>query len=76
MTAQGDGEITSGTFSPTLNCSIAFARLPAGVTVGDRVQVDLRGKPVAVDVVSCRSFATARFSSSPTVHRSCNAHPR
>jgi aminomethyltransferase len=51
MTAQGDGEITSGTFSPTLNCSIAFARLPAGVTVGDRVQVDLRGKPVAVDVV-------------------------
>jgi aminomethyltransferase len=49
--AQGDGEITSGTFSPTLGCSIALARLPAGVAVGDTVQVDLRGKPVAAQVV-------------------------
>jgi aminomethyltransferase len=51
MTAKGDGEITSGTFSPTLGCSIALARLPAGVAVGDAVQVDLRGKPVAAQVV-------------------------
>lgn len=51
MTAQGAGEITSGTFSPTLGCSIAFARVPAGVKVGDRVQVDLRGKPAAAEVV-------------------------
>ena len=29
------GEITSGTFSPTLNQSIALARLPAGVAPGD-----------------------------------------
>ncbi len=29
-TAHGDGEITSGTFSPTLARSIALARLPAG----------------------------------------------
>jgi aminomethyltransferase len=50
-TAQGDGEITSGTFSPTLGCSIALARLPAGVAVGDTVEVDLRGKPVPVQVV-------------------------
>jgi aminomethyltransferase len=50
-TAQGEGEITSGTFSPTLGCSIALARLPAGVAVGDAVQVDLRGKPVAAQVV-------------------------
>jgi aminomethyltransferase len=50
-TAHGDGEITSGTFSPTLGCSIALARLPAGVAVGDTVEVDLRGKPVAAQVV-------------------------
>ena len=30
-TAHGDGEITSGTFSPTLAASIALARLPAAV---------------------------------------------
>ena len=33
-TARGDGEITSGTFSPTLERSIAFARVPAGVAAG------------------------------------------
>jgi aminomethyltransferase len=51
MTPHGDGEITSGTFSPTLGYSIALARVPAGVAVGDTVQVDLRGKPVAAQVV-------------------------
>jgi aminomethyltransferase len=50
-TAYGDGEITSGTFSPTLGCSIALARVPAGVAVGETVQADLRGKPVAAQVV-------------------------
>ena len=50
-TAQGEGEITSGTFSPTLGCSIALARLPAGVVAGDSVEVDLRGRPVAAQVV-------------------------
>ena len=33
-TAQGEGEITSGTFSPTLAQSIALARVPAGVAPG------------------------------------------
>jgi aminomethyltransferase len=50
-TAHGAGEITSGTFSPTLGCSIALARVPAGVSAGDTVQVDLRGRSVAVQVV-------------------------
>lgn len=44
-TPHGEGETTSGTYSPTLECSIALARVPAGVKVGDTVQVDLRGKP-------------------------------
>uniref|UniRef100_A0A486XVF2 Aminomethyltransferase n=1 Tax=Rheinheimera sp. BAL341 TaxID=1708203 RepID=A0A486XVF2_9GAMM len=45
----GEGEITSGTFSPTLGFSIAMARVPA--TVGDNAEVDIRGKMVAVKVV-------------------------
>jgi aminomethyltransferase len=37
-----DGVITSGTYSPTLNKSIAFARVP--IETGDSVLVDIRGK--------------------------------
>jgi aminomethyltransferase len=45
----GSGEITSGTFSPTLERSIAFARVPAGT--GQQVQVDIRGKLLNARVV-------------------------
>jgi aminomethyltransferase len=45
----GNGEITSGTFSPTLERSIAFARVPAGT--GQQVQVDIRGKLLNARVV-------------------------
>lgn len=45
----GEGEVTSGSFSPTLGRAIAFARVPAGM--GDRCQVDIRGKLVAARVV-------------------------
>lgn len=51
VTAQGEGEITSGTFSPTLEQSIALARLPLGVAIGDTVQVDIRGKLLNAQVV-------------------------
>ena len=51
VTAQGDGETTSGSFAPTLNQSIAFARVPAGVKPGDEVQVDIRGKLLKAKVV-------------------------
>lgn len=47
--AAGDGETTSGTFSPTLERSIALARVPAGT--GERVQVDIRGKLLNARVV-------------------------
>ncbi len=50
-TALGDGEITSGTFSPTLGKSIALARLPAGVAVGDAVKVVVRDRELAARVV-------------------------
>jgi aminomethyltransferase len=50
-TPHGEGEITSGTFSPTIGKSIALARLPMGVAVGDSVQVVIRDKALAARVV-------------------------
>jgi aminomethyltransferase len=50
-TAHGDGEITSGSFSPTLNQSIALARLPSAVSVGEVVKVAVRDKELAARVV-------------------------
>lgn len=50
MTKHGDGEITSGSFSPTLQQSIALARLPLGVQIGDEVEVDIRGKALKAKV--------------------------
>ena len=47
----GDGEITSGSFSPTLNQSIALARIPSAVQIGDIVQVVIRDKMLAAKVV-------------------------
>jgi aminomethyltransferase len=44
-----DGEITSGGYSPTLERSIALARLPAGDY--ERAKVDLRGKLLDVRIV-------------------------
>jgi aminomethyltransferase len=45
----GDGEITSGGFSPTLQRSIALARLPAGTY--ERAEVEVRGKMLAARIV-------------------------
>jgi len=50
-TAQGQGEITSGTFSPTLQQSVALARLPMGVAIGDTVTVEIRDKQLSAKVV-------------------------
>jgi aminomethyltransferase len=52
QTDHGAGQITSGTFSPTLEGSIGMARLPAGVQAGDKVAVALRAAPVSA--VVCR----------------------
>ena len=47
----GNGEITSGGFSPTLGKSIALAQVSAGVDLNSKCQVDIRGKEVVARVV-------------------------
>lgn len=49
ITALGDGEITSGTFSPTLGFSVAMARIPAAAE--GRCQVEMRKKNMDVEIV-------------------------
>jgi len=49
LTDGGEGEILSGTFSPTLGKAIAFARVPSGDP--GQVRVDIRGREVPVRVV-------------------------
>jgi aminomethyltransferase len=47
------GEVTSGTFSPTLRTGIALALLDssAGAAEGAELAVDVRGRPQTVQVV-------------------------
>jgi aminomethyltransferase len=45
----GEGEITSGSFSPTLQRSIAFARLPRAAV--ENCEVEIRGKRLPVRMV-------------------------
>lgn len=47
-----DGIITSGGYSPTLDKSIALARVPVGT--GDKVLVDIRGKLIPAQVSKAR----------------------
>jgi len=50
-TAQGAGEITSGTFSPSLGISIALARVPAAIEIGSDVKVEVRGRQLRATAV-------------------------
>ena len=49
--AHGAGEITSGSFSPTLGCSIALARLATGCSPGERVEVEIRERWLQAEIV-------------------------
>ncbi|WP_329741564.1 glycine cleavage system aminomethyltransferase GcvT [Dyella sp. A6] len=49
LTEAGEGEILSGSFAPTLEKAVAFARVPAGEL--GAVRVDIRGREVPVRVV-------------------------
>ena len=50
-TRHGEGEITSGTFSPTMQQSIALARIPMGIAPGEEVDVEIRDKKLRAKVV-------------------------
>lgn len=45
------GDVTSGTFSPTLKVGIGLALLDRSVAEGDEVTVDVRGRPSVMRVV-------------------------
>jgi aminomethyltransferase len=47
--AAGEGEVTSGSFSPTLERSIGFARLPAAAS--GQVEVEIRGRRLPARIV-------------------------
>ena len=48
-TDAGEGEVTSGTYSPTLERSIGLARLPGGSS--PECEVDIRGRRVPARLV-------------------------
>ena len=45
------GEVSSGNFSPVLECGVALAFLSGSVELGDEVQIDMRGKLVDATIV-------------------------
>jgi aminomethyltransferase len=49
--AHGAGEISSGSFSPTLGCSIALARVATGCSPGERVEIEIRGRWLQAEIV-------------------------
>jgi aminomethyltransferase len=50
-TPQGEGELTSGSMSPTIGVSIGMARVPLGAQVGDAIEVEIRNKWLPAQVV-------------------------
>ncbi|MDP9397973.1 MAG: glycine cleavage system protein T, partial [Actinomycetota bacterium] len=50
-TGEPAGEITTGTFSPTLRRGIGLALLERGIGEGEELQADVRGRSARVRVV-------------------------
>ena len=58
------GEVTSGTFSPTLEQAIAMAYLTSEHSkVGTSVEVDIRGKRESAEVVALPFYKRAKHGS-------------
>ena len=51
ITTLGAGEICSGTYSPSIEKSIALARLPKGQSIGSTVQVNIRDQLYDAQIV-------------------------
>jgi aminomethyltransferase len=45
------GVVTSGNFSPVLQCGIALGFVPPTVEIGDTVEIDVRGERMPAEVV-------------------------
>lgn len=60
LSSEGEviGEVTSGTFSPTLKYGVALALLAPQVAQGDQVSIDVRGRQIAA-VVQKPPFLTS-----------------
>lgn len=54
LEGQSVGSVSSGVYSPTLGCGLAFAFLDASVKIGASVEVELRGGTESAAVVSKR----------------------
>jgi aminomethyltransferase len=61
LDGQAMGEITSGTFSPSLQQSIAMARTnrDANIQIGDAIQVEVRNKHLNCEVVKYPFYTSA-----------------
>lgn len=60
--AQGEGELTSGSMSPTMGVSIGMARVPLGLQPGDAVEVEMRGKWMPAEVVKMPFVRNGKIS--------------
>jgi glycine cleavage system T protein (aminomethyltransferase) len=52
--------VTSGTYAPTVDRSIALGYVPAGLTAGARAEVEVRGKPLPCEVVATPFYRRKR----------------
>lgn len=59
INGEDNGEITSGSFSPTLNCAIAMARIPT--TAAHSAMVERRGKMLPVQIVKLPFFVKEKI---------------
>jgi len=60
LDSNGDlaGEVTSGTFSPTLKTGIALALIRPEFKVGDPIQIDVRGRISSAIIVKAPFVAS------------------
>jgi aminomethyltransferase len=58
------GEVTSGTFSPTLKSAIALALVDVSTTESDKILIEVRGKMIAAQIVKL-PFLPAKVRSIP-----------
>jgi aminomethyltransferase len=52
INSQPAGEVTSGTFSPTLKKGIALGYVDRPLAAGDKVQIIIHGQPKTATVVT------------------------